>query len=173
MRACRADLRRFRAHNNVSAIAAFPDLDLALGKNLGGFHVVKQRTVALLMVFFDRGDKAEFVRELMEALLIGGLGKTVVHVRPLVILALGGVKEVLRRIADAVELFKPELCMLLFVVGGFQEERGDLLVAFLLCFAYKERILVAGFRFAGEGGGFLRVSAFARRIAAGRGRHFL
>ena len=92
MRACRADLRRFRAHNNVSAIAAFPDLDLALGKNLGGFHVVKQRTVALLMVFFDRGDKAEFVRELMEAFLIGGLGKTVLHVRPLVILALGGVK---------------------------------------------------------------------------------
>ena len=113
---------------------------------------MQQRAVALLMVLFDRADKTEFLRKLAEALFLGGFGEALVHIRPLVVFALGGVQKILRRIADAVELLEPELRMLLFVVRGFQEESGDLLIALLLCFAGEKRILVAGFRFPGECG---------------------
>ena len=74
-----ADLGRLGADDDVSAVAAFPDLYLALFEYLRGFEVVEQRAVALLMVLFDGGDHAELDRERVKALFLGGLGKALVH----------------------------------------------------------------------------------------------
>ena len=132
MIAGRADLGGFRAHHDMAAVAAFPHLYFASGEDFGRFHVPEQRPVALLMVFFHRRHQAEAPRQLREPFLFGGSGKTVVHVRPLVVLAFGGVEQVLRRIAEAVEFLEPELGVFLFVLRRFQKQRRNLLVACLL-----------------------------------------
>ena len=54
-----ADLRGLLAHDDVTAVAALPYLDLTLGKDLRHLHIVQQGTVALLMVLFNGGDQAE------------------------------------------------------------------------------------------------------------------
>ena len=59
MVAGRADLRRFLTDHNVTAVAALPHLDLALGEDLRHLHIVQQGTVALLVVLFNGGDQAE------------------------------------------------------------------------------------------------------------------
>ena len=68
-----ADFRGFLPHDDVTAVAALPHLDLALGKDLRHFHIVQQGTVALLMVLFNSGYQAETLGQLMETFLIGGL----------------------------------------------------------------------------------------------------
>ena len=70
-----ADLRRLRADDDVPAVAALPDLDLALFKDLRRLQIVQQGAVALLMVLLDLGDQAEALRQLREALFLGGLGE--------------------------------------------------------------------------------------------------
>ena len=145
------DLRGLLADDDVSAVAALPDLDLALGKDFGHLDVVEQRAVALLMVAFDLADQAEACGQLREALFFGGLGKAGVHIRPLVVLALGGGLQILRRVADALKLLEPELRVLLFVLGGLEEERGDLLKTLLFRNGREIGILVSGLRFAREG----------------------
>ena len=127
-----ADHGRLLAYHDMTAVAALPYLDLALGKDLGHLHVVQQRTVALLVVLLNGGHQTEAGSQLREALLLGGLGETVVHIRPLVVLALSGRQQVLRRVADALQLLEPQLGVFLLVFGGVQEQRGDLLVAGLL-----------------------------------------
>ena len=104
------------------------------------------------MVFFDGGYEAEAGGQLREALLFSSFGEALVHVRPLVVLALGGVKEVLRRVADAVQFLEPHLGVFLLVFSGLGKERGDLLVALFFGHGSKVGVLVARLRFAGEGG---------------------
>ena len=47
MVAGRADLRRLLAHDDVTAVAALPHLDFALGKDLRHLHIVQQGTVSI------------------------------------------------------------------------------------------------------------------------------
>ena len=75
VRAGRADLRRFLPHHNMPAVAALPDFHLALGKNRGRLHILKQGPVALLVVFLDRRYQAEFLRQLLKALFLRCLRK--------------------------------------------------------------------------------------------------
>ena len=49
----RAYLGSFGSHYDMSAVAAFPDFNLAFFKNLCGLHVLKQGTVTLLMGLFN------------------------------------------------------------------------------------------------------------------------
>ena len=72
------------------------------------------------MVLFNSSDQTETLRQLMKAFLIGGFGKAIVHIRPLVVLALSGGEKVFGGVTNAVQFFEPEL-VLLFVFGGFQE----------------------------------------------------
>ena len=147
-----ADLGSLCADDDVPAVAALPDLDFALRENLGRLDIVQQCAVALLMVLLNGGDEAELLRELMEALFIGSLGKAVVHIRPLVVLALGGGDQILGGIADAGKLLEPELGVLLFILGGLEEERGYLLIALLLRDACEIGVFIACLRFAGKCG---------------------
>ena len=54
-----ADVGGLGAYHDVAAVAAFPHLDLALGEDSGGLHVVQQGTVALLVVLLNGGDQTE------------------------------------------------------------------------------------------------------------------
>ena len=121
MIAGRTNLRRFLANYDMPAVAAFPYLDLTLFKNLRHLHIVKQGTVALLVVLFHGRYQAETLSQLWKAFLLGGLGKAVVHVRPLIILAHGGGKQIFGCVSDAAELLEPQLSVLLFIVCGFLE----------------------------------------------------
>ena len=147
-----ADLGSLCADDDVPTVAALPDLDFALRENLGRLDIVQQCAVALLMVLLNGGDEAELLRELMEALFIGSLGKAVIHIRPLVVLALGGGDQILGGIADAGKLLEPELGVLLFILGGLEEERGYLLIALLLRDACEIGVFIACLRLAGKCG---------------------
>ena len=104
-----ANLGCLLTHNDVTAVAALPHLDLALGKDLRHLHIVQQGTVALLTVLFNGSDQAEALGQLVEALLVGGFGEAVVHIRPLVVLTLCGREKIFGGVADAVQFFEPQL----------------------------------------------------------------
>ena len=126
-----ANLRGLLAHDDVTAVAALPYLDLTLGKDLRRLHIVQQGAVSLLMVLFNSSDQTETLRQLMKAFLIGGFGKAVVHIRPLVVLTLSGGEKVFCGVANAVQFFEPQLGVFLLIISGFEEQCRDLLVAFL------------------------------------------
>ena len=91
----------------MPAVPALPDLDLALLENLLRLHILQQGTIPLLMALLDLPDHAELGRQFREALRLGGLGKALVHIRPLVVLPVRGGGQVLGGGADAVQLLEP------------------------------------------------------------------
>src|SRR5699024_3614043 len=105
---------------------AYPYLVAYAGKYLGLLNVLEQGQIALLMELLDGGDALKLLSELLKALLVGGLGKARVHVRPLVVLALGGELQVFGRGADlaAVQGLVPKLGVLLLVGGSLSEHGG-------------------------------------------------
>ena len=139
----------------MTAVAAFPHLDLGLLKDFLSLDVVQQGTVALLMHLLDGGNATELCGELGEALLLGDLGKLIVHVGPLEVLALGSGCQVLGGGADAAEFLEPHLGVGLLVVSGLQEQCGNLLQALLLRHGCEVGVLVACLGFARKG--FLQV----------------
>ena len=147
-----ADLGGLGADHDVAAVAAFPHLNLALGKDLFGFDVVQQGAVTLLVMLLDGGHTTELGGQLGEALGFGGAGKAFVHVGPLVVLACGGSGQILGGGADAVQLLEPQLGMLLLVLGGLQEEGGNLLKALFLSLRGEVGVLVACLALASKGG---------------------
>ena len=147
-----ADLRRGGAHHNVAAVPALPDLDLALLKDLLGLHVPEQGTVALFVVLLNLTNGAELGGQLGEALRLGGLGKALVHIRPLVVLPICGNSQVLSSGPDTLQFLEPHLGVLFFVVCGFQKQGGDLFEAFLLGLGGEIGVLVPSLGFSGESG---------------------
>ena len=105
------------------------------------------------MLLLDLGHALEQLGDVVEALFPGGLGEAGVHVGPLVILAGGGVLQVVQGVADAVvEELEPDLGVLLLVVGSLLEDVGDLHVAVLLGLAGVVGVLVPGLGLPGESG---------------------
>lgn len=49
--AYRTDIRRFRSHDDVTAVSAFPDLNFTFGENGRGFNVFQQSTVTFFVMF--------------------------------------------------------------------------------------------------------------------------
>ena len=104
------------------------------------------------MLLFDLAHLFKQEGDLVEALFLRLFGEAGVHIRPFVVLARGGVDEVLfrgRNVA-AVQQLEPDLGVFLFVVGGLFEQRGDLHEAVLFGLARIVGVLVARLRFAGE-----------------------
>ena len=54
-----ADLGSLCADDDMPAVAALPDLDLALRENFSRLDIVQQGAIALLVVLLDCGDQAE------------------------------------------------------------------------------------------------------------------
>ena len=151
MEADGTDVGGFGADDDVAAVAALPDADTSLAEHLGGLDVAQQGTVALLVVLLDGRYATELLGQFMEALLVGLTGKAVVHVSPLVILALGSVQQVLGDGAQSAQMAEPQLGMFLLVLSSLQEEGGNLFVAVLLGHGGVIGVFVAGHRLTGKG----------------------
>ena len=157
-----ADVGSGSADHDVAAVAAFPYLDFALGEDSGGLDILEQCAVALLVVLLDGSDQAEFLGQLGETFCVGGLCEFGVHVGPFVVLASGGGGQVLGGGANAVQLLEPMLGVLFLVLGGLEEEGGNLLEALLLRYRSEIGVFVACLRLAGKCGlqVFLGLCAF-------------
>ena len=134
MCASRANLRSLGADNDVSAVAAFPNLYLALLEHFLGLDVLEKFAIALFLTLLDSSYEAELLCENMESFLISGLCETVIHICPLVVLSVCSLYKIVCCVADALEFLEPELCVLLLVVSCLEENLCNLLEAFLLCY---------------------------------------
>ena len=85
------------------------------------------------MGLLDGGDTTELLGDLGKALLLGGLGKLVIHRGPLVVLARGGVAQVVQsaRNGTVVQVLKPQLGMLGLVARRLGKDIRNLNVAVL------------------------------------------
>ena len=73
MSANRANFGSLGAHNDVTAVAAFPNLYFALSEYLSSFYVLQQGSVALFMMAFDFAHSTEFSSQFREAFSLGSL----------------------------------------------------------------------------------------------------
>ena len=154
MRADRTDFRGGLADVDVAAVSADPDHVAVSREDDALFNVREQLSVALLVLLLDRRDLLEQVGDVVEALGLRVLGEALVHVGPLVVLALGGVLQVRDRVRNVAVMqeLEPDLRVLLLVVCGFGEKLGNLLVAVLLRLRCVIGVLVSRLRLAGKGG---------------------
>ena len=79
---------------DMTAVAAFPDLNLTLFKYLSRFDILKESAVSFLVVLFYGGNRSEFCGEFREALFLSGFCKALVHIGPFIILTVCGSGEV-------------------------------------------------------------------------------
>ena len=86
----RTYLRCLDADNDMAAVSAFPDFNVALRENLFCFYIVQERAVSFFMVLFDFTDQTEFCRQLREALSLSCLGKAFLQVGPFIVITLRG-----------------------------------------------------------------------------------
>ena len=102
------------------------------------------------MPLFDGGYHAEPGGQGLESFLLGGLGKALVHIGPLIVLAVGCCGQILCGVAYALKLLEPEFGVLLLVLCGLQEDGCHLLEALFFGYGCKIGVLVSRLRFAGE-----------------------
>ena len=86
-----ANLRSLLANNDMATVAALPDAVAVAREDNALLDVLDQLAVALLVVTLDGANHTELSGNLLEALLVGLLGHTIVHVRPLIVLASGSI----------------------------------------------------------------------------------
>ena len=105
------------------------------------------------MLLLDGAHHPELLGNLLEAFLFGLPGHSVIHIRPLVILSVGGFGQILYGGADATaaEVLEPDLGVFLFIIGRLFKDLGDLDIAVFLGLGSKVGVLVAGLGFTGEG----------------------
>ena len=142
MVADRTDFRSGNAHNNVSAVAAFPDGDARLFKHRFALYVFQKRAVSFLMRFFNGGNAPELRGESGEPFFLRLACHSFVHVCPLGVFALGGVKQVFSGISQSAQSLEPQLCVFLLVLRGLEENGGDLLITRFFGYACKIGLLV-------------------------------
>ena len=147
-----AHLGGLLAHHDVATVGALPDHIAVAGEDQTTLDVGDQLAIALLVLLLDLGDLLKQESDLLEALLVSVLGHLIVHIGPLVVLALGSGVQVLHGVANAAQQLEPDLGMLLLVVGGLLKDLGDLDIAVLLGLGSKIGVLVAGLRLAGKSG---------------------
>ena len=70
------------AYYDMSAVAAFPDLNFTAFENLLGFYIVEQLPVAFFVSLFDSAYLTEAFCQIMEAFFICFFGHAVIHVGP-------------------------------------------------------------------------------------------
>ena len=84
------------------------------------------------MGFLDCADSAEAFSQLWDALFVGIYCHAVVHIRPLVVLTLGGSQQIFSRLAQMPQLLEPDAGMLLHASSGFKETLGKPVIALAL-----------------------------------------
>ena len=144
--------RSLSTHYKVTAVAALPHSHLRLLEYLLHLYVGKKLVISLLVRLFDSCNSSELECKSLEALFLSFLSKGVVHIGPLIVLALCCCNKVSCGVTKAAKCLEPEFSMLLLVVCGLLEDSCDLLVAFLLCYGCKLGVIVSSLRFACESG---------------------
>ncbi len=139
-----ADFRRLYAYDNMTAIAAFPDLNVAFFENLGYDNVAEKSAVTFLVLFFDFRNQTEFDRKLGKTVLLGGFCEAFVHIRPFIIFAFGSRKQIFRRVSYTRKLLQPELGVFFFVIRRFQKQFCYLFKALFFSRRSEISILIAG-----------------------------
>ena len=106
------------------------------------------------MRLLDGADLGKEESDVVEALFLRLLGELGVHVGPLEVLAVGGVREVHFRRGHfaAMQVLEPDLGMFFLVLGGFLEEVRNLDIAVLAGLSGIIEILGVGLGLTGEGG---------------------
>ena len=138
-----AQLGSSLTHHQVTAVAALPDCFACLLKYLLHLNVGKELSVSLLVGLLDSGYHSELSSKSLEALFLCLSCEGVVHIGPLVVLALCSVKKVCCGVAKLAKSLEPKLCVLLLVVCGLLKDSRDLLIALLLCYGCKVGVLVS------------------------------
>ena len=128
-----AGLRSLGADNDVAAVTAFPNLDFRFLKYLGGFNVLEQSTVTLLMTFLNCCHTTETCCKFRESLLLGSYGKALIHISPLIILTIGSSGKVLSSITYTLKFLEPEFGVLFLIVCCLLKYGSYLLKAVLFC----------------------------------------
>ena len=146
----RAYVGSLGSYDDVSAVSALPDLDFDLFEYGLGFHVLKESSVSLFVMLLDGSYLSELVSQFRETFFFSGLGKAFVHVCPLEVLAVSSCLQVSCCVADTFQFFEPHFSVLFFVLSGFQEESGNLLISFLLSLRSEICVFVAGLRLSCE-----------------------
>ena len=148
-----AALGSLLADVDVSTVAALPDALLVAREYHLVLDVLEQLAVALFVRLLDQCHAFHLLGDVVEAFLACHASHLLVHVGPLVVLALGSSLQVLGSAADgtALEQFEPHLGVLLLLCGSLLKDGCNLLIAVLLGLAGKVGVLVACLRLAGKG----------------------
>src|SRR3712207_1198595 len=118
MCAYRAHLRCLLAHYHMATVAADPDSVAVAREYEGILDVLEQLAIALLVALLDGSHAAHLECDLCEAFLLSLTSHALVHVCPLIVLALGSSSEVLFRrtnLATFLQILEPELSVLSLV----------------------------------------------------------
>ena len=89
MVAGRTYFRSLGSDDDMSAVAAFPDLDFGFLEYSLCFNILQQRSVSFLMMFLDRADQSELLSQFRETFLISSLGETFIQICPFIVFAFG------------------------------------------------------------------------------------
>lgn len=136
----------------MTAVAADPNSIAIFREDFFLADITKEFPVALFVGLFNRRDAFKLFSEFFETFFASGFGEAFVHVGPFVIFASGCSLEIGFGIFDgaAVKFFIPHLGVFFFIVGGFEENRGDLFEAIFFSFRGEESVFIARFGLAGE-----------------------
>ena len=147
------DVRGLGADHDVAAVGALPDAVALAGEDEAALDVGEEPAVALFVLLLDLTNHLKLERNLLESFLAGLLGHAGIHVRPLEVLTVRGVRQVLHRGTHlaTMKVLVPNLGMFFLVGRRLLEDLGDLDIAILLGLAGEEGILVSRLGFASEG----------------------
>lgn len=78
-------LGKFCTNNNVTTVAAFPNLNFAPFKDRSSFDIFEKSTEAFFVVLFNFSNQEEFFSKLRGTLFFGCFGEFNVHICPFVV----------------------------------------------------------------------------------------
>jgi len=144
--ACRAGFGGAVTFMYVPAIAAFPFCFLLFLEHRSVLDVVHEGKIPFFMMFFNFGYFTPGNGYFLEAFLFGYVGERGIELGVLLVFALGGSLQVIDGVAydagriggryfdnAAFKELEKALRVLFLVIGGFKENRRDLLIPFFLC----------------------------------------
>ena len=104
-----ANFRGGHADHDVSAVAAFPDGNARLFEYGFALDVFQKGAVSFLVRLFNGGHAPELRRKRRESFFLRLARHSFVHVRPLGVFSLGGVKQVFGGVAQSSQCLEPQL----------------------------------------------------------------
>ena len=123
----------FCTNNNVTTVAAFPNLNFAPFKDRSSFDIFEKSTEAFFVVLFNFSNQEEFFSKLRGTLFFGGFGEFNIYICPFVVFTICSSFQVFGSITNAKEFFIPHFGVFFFVVSSLQEKFCDLFKAIFFC----------------------------------------